>query len=450
VSDLPTTRFAKSGDLGIAYQELGSGPIDLVIVPQIVSHLEVAHEIPGYTAHLEALARFAHVVTFDKRGTGMSDRPDGVALLEERVDDLLAVMDATKVERCALMGVSEGGTLAVAMAAQHPERVSHLILCGTAAWFAGDPDEGAFMLDELVEGTIATLVDVWGNGDFMRMLGPSGIGDPRIEPHYQKMERYSTGPRGMGQLMQWVRRTDVRALLPAIKVPTLVLRRSDEIAPRRACEYLAEHIDGARYLEVPGVDHLPWLGDGEPVVAAIEEFVTGTRSDVDIPDDTVLATVLFTDIVGSTEQAAKLGDRRWRQVLDAHDEVARREVERHRGRVVQTTGDGILASFDGPARGIRCARAITSAAGPLGLRVRSGLHTGECEVRGDDLAGLTVHIGSRVAALADAGEVLVTSTVRDLVIGADFEFRDRGEQLLKGVPGMWRVLAVAGGSVRGG
>ena len=441
---LPVTRYARSGGLGIAYQELGSGSLDVVLVPQIVSHLEVSHEMPGYTDFLEGLARFAHVVTFDKRGTGMSDRPDGVAMLEERVDDLVAVMDAVGMERAAIVGVSEGGTLAVAIAALRPERVSHLVLCGTSAWFSGEAEEGAFLQSDAAEALAQMVLDAWGDGSFLRLLVPSGAGDPRFEPLFEKLERYSTGPHGMAQLIAWVMATDIRSLLPGIRVPTLVMRRRDEIAPRRASEYLAEHIEGSKYLELPGADHLPWVAEGASVVEAIEEFVTGARTATERVDDTVLTTILFTDIVGSTEQAARLGDRRWRQLLDAHDDAARREVARHRGRVVQTTGDGIMASFDGPARGIRCARAIAYATSPLGLEVRSGLHTGECEQRGDDLAGITVHIGSRVAGLAQPGEVLVTSTVRDLVFGAGFEFRDQGEHSLKGVPGSWRVLAVTG------
>jgi pimeloyl-ACP methyl ester carboxylesterase len=446
VSDeaIPRTRYARSGELGIAYQELGSGPIDLVLVPQITSHVELMHEIPGYTRYLQGLASFARVVTFDKRGTGMSDRTEGVALLEERIDDLVAVMDAVGIERAAIVGQSEGGTLGVMMAAQHPERVSHLVLLGTAAWYIGDVDEGAFM-DAATEAALRPVIlDQWGTGTFVQLLAPTLAAQPGTEEVCSRLERYSTGPHGMQLLWEWTRAIDVRPLLPSVRVPTLVLRRADEIAPRRASQYLAEHIPGARYEEVPGIDHLPWIGDGRSVVATIEEFVTGTRTSEVVTDESILATVLFADIVRSTEQAATLGDREWRRVLDAHDAGALDEVAKFRGRVVKTTGDGLLASFDGPARAIRCAQALHDAARALDLEIRAGVHTGECEQRGDDLAGITVHIGARVAALATSGEVLVTSTVRDLVFGAGFQFEDRGVQELRGVPGAWQVLAVVG------
>lgn len=443
MDELPETRYADSAGLGIAYQVLGSGPIDLVLVPQIVSHVEFAHELPGYTDYLRGLARFARVITFDKRGTGLSDRTATVALLEERIDDLLAVMDAAGSERAAVFGLSEGGTLAVGLAAQHPHRVSHLVLCGAAAWYVGDTDEGAFLDPDVEPMLVAMVIDQWGGGALSRLLAPSLEENPGNAPLYGKLERHSAGPSGMRQLWEWTSRADVRPLLSSIKAPTLVMRRAEEIASRRSSQYLVEHIDGARFLEVPGVDHLPWVGDWRAVVNVVEEFVTGTRSERVAVEDSILATVLFTDIVGSTEQLARLGDRRWRELLDAHDEAAAREVARFRGRVVNSTGDGLLAAFDGPARAIRCARAIATATAHLGVQVRSGLHTGECEQRGDDLAGIAVHIGSRVADLATAGEVLVTSTVRDLVFGAEFDFLDRGDHHLKGVPGSWSILALA-------
>jgi pimeloyl-ACP methyl ester carboxylesterase len=445
VAELTPTRYARSGDLGIAYQVVGDGPIDLALAPAIVSHLELAHELPGYSAFLQALARFARVVTFDKRGTGMSDRPPGVAPLEDRVDDLVAVMDAVGMARAAVLGISEGGTLGISMAAHLPDRVSHLVLLGCAPWYVGDTDEGAFMEPGAEAAMRQVATERWGDGSFVRLLAPSLGTDQATDEACGRFERYSAAPNGMQQLWEWTRMIDVRPLLPSVRAPTLVMRRQDEIAPRRSSRYLADHIQGARYLEVPGIDHLPWLGDPAPVLGAIEEFLTGTRSQPTPPDDSILSTVLFTDIVGSTEQLAQRGDRQWRRLLDAHDDLAGREVERFRGRVVHTTGDGMLASFDGPARAIRCAQAVTAGASTLGLRVRSGLHTGECEQRGEDLAGITVHIGSRVASLAGAGEVLVTSTVRDLVFGAGFDFEDRGEHELRGVPGAWRILAVAEG-----
>ena len=440
---LPETRYARVGDLAIAYQVMGDAPTTLVVVPPTVSHVELFHEFPGYTDFLTRLTRFARVVTFDKRGTGLSDRPDRVALLEERIDDLTAVMDAVESERAVVYGLSEGRPLAVAFAAQYPERVTHLVISGSTAVYMGDPDDGAWGPEDVLAPLMDAVVEHWGEGLFMKTLVPSLSGRAELQQLFGKFERYSGPHHAIRQHFAWIQAIDVRPLLPLVKAPTLVMRQAGEIVPREPCEYMARHIPGARYLEVPGTDHILFAGDFGPVAEAVEEFVTGTRPAAE-RSDTVLATVLFTDIVGSTEQAARLGDQRWRTVLDAHDRAAFREVERYRGRVVKTTGDGILASFDGPARGIKAARAISDAARPLGIEVRSGLHTGECEIRGDDLAGIAVHIGARVASMAGAGEVLVTSTIRDLVFGAGFTFEDRGEHELKGVPGEWRVLAVAG------
>lgn len=436
------TRYATSGDLSIAYQVWGDGPVDLVITPGIISHVEFFHEIPGYTAYLERLARFARVIVFDKRGTGLSDRPDDVGTLDERMDDMRAVMDAVGSDRAALMGWSEGGAMSILYAATYPERVSHLVLSGAFAIFAGDPHEGAVMVPEMFGPFTTHVFEHWGEGQFMDLVAPTLCGDPGAKNLLPRVERQSATPRTMRRLWEAQGALDVRPLLPAIRVPTIVLRRSDEAVPDNACRYVADRIPGATYHVVPGYDHVPWVGELEPYAAAIEEFVTGHEAE-QLVDDRVLATVLFTDIVGSTERAADLGDKRWRDLLDRFQAAVRRELGRHRGREVNTRGDDFLITFDGPARAIRCARAISEAAVAIGLQVRCGVHTGEIEVRGDDISGMAVHIGARVSALADPGEILATTTVRDLVVGSGMSFVERGQHELKGVPGRWGLVSVA-------
>lgn len=437
------TKYARSGDISIAYQVLGDGPIDLVLVPGIVSHVEFFHELPGYTAFLERLARFARVITFDKRGSGLSDRPPRVGTLEERMDDMRAVMEAVGSERAAVHGWSEGGPMSILFAATYPERVSHLVLGGTFACFVGDARHGEVMVPELFEPLVAAVVEQWGDGTFGRLLAPTAARDRSALEMFARVERYSASPQTVKGLWDAVRDIDVRPILPSVRVPTLVLRREDEALPEHASRYLADHIPGARYLSLPGPDHVPWVGDTGSLVSALEEFLTGHVAPID-DGDRVLATVLFTDVVGSTERIAAVGDNRWRVVLDRFQETVRKEVVRHRGREVNTRGDDFLLVFDGPARAIRCARAINDAARPLHVEVRSGVHTGEVELRDDDVAGLTVHIGARVAALAAPGEVLATTTVRDLVVGSELRFDDRGEHELKGVPGRWRLVSVRG------
>ena len=436
------TQYATSGDLSIAYQVWGDGPIDLVVTPGIISHVEFFHEMPGYTAYLERLARFARVIVFDKRGTGMSDRPDDIGTLEERMDDMRAVMDAAGSERAAIVGWSEGGTMGILYAATYPDRVSHLIMSGGFAAFSGDTDDGAVMIPEICDGFIASVTEHWGDGYFTGIVAPSLASDPVAGKLFPRVERQSASPRTMRALWAAQAALDVRPLLPSIRVPTLVLRRSDECIPDHASRYVAERIPDSRYVVLNGYDHIPWVGEVEPYVAAIEEFVTGHAAE-ELTDDRVLATVLFTDIVGSTSRAAELGDKRWRELLDRFQAVVRRELTRHRGREVNTRGDDFLITFDGPARAIRCARSVAAAAAEIGLQVRCGVHTGEVEVRGEDIAGLAVHIGARVSALADAGEILATTTVRDLVVGSGMSFVERGEHELKGVPGRWRLVSVA-------
>jgi pimeloyl-ACP methyl ester carboxylesterase/class 3 adenylate cyclase len=435
------TKYARSGDLSIAYQVIGEGPIDLVLVPGIVSHIEFFHELPGYDDFLERLARFARVIVFDKRGNGLSDRPPEVGTLEERMDDMRAVMEATGSERAAVVGYSESGPMSILFAATYPERVSHLVLAGSFACYVGSATEGEVMVPEPFDPLVASIVDHWGDGEFARAMSPSGAALPGADQFFARAERYSASPQTVRGLWAAVREIDVRPVLPTIRVPTLVLRREGEVMPDHPSRWMADHIPGAQYRILPGNDHVPWSGDIASYVGTIEEFVTGHATTID-EDDGVLATVLFTDVVGSTARAAAEGDARWRTTLAGFQAAVRRELDRHRGKEIGTRGDDFLVTFDGPARAIKCARSITEAAGALGIAVRSGIHTGEVRLHGDDLAGITVHIGARVAAMAAPGEVLTTTTVRDLVVGAGLRFEDRGEHELKGVPGRCRLVAV--------
>ena len=440
MSELPQTRYAKAGDLSIAYQVAGEGPIDLMIVPGLVSHVECFHELPGYSRMIERFTRFARVITFDKRGTGLSDRVPDAPTYEDRMDDITAVMDAVNSERAAFFAISEGGALSALFAVTYPERTTTLVTFGAYARVCVASDYPIGVDRESAKQVLNAMAELWGTGAFLAVVSASRADDPDVRTLWARIERLSMSPGGFRALNQINLDIDVRAVLPSVRLPTLVLHAEGDIYPIEAARYFADHIPGARWVHLPGVDHYPWFGPMDEMLAEIEEFLTGTRSAPDI--DRVLATVLFTDIVGSTQHAAALGDRRWRDLLDAHDATVRRELARARGREIKTTGDGFFAAFDGPARAIRCAVAIREQARALGIDVRAGLHTGECERRGDDLAGIAVHIGARVAARAQAGEVLVTSTVRDLVAGSGITFADRGEQTLAGVPDPWRLLAV--------
>jgi class 3 adenylate cyclase/alpha-beta hydrolase superfamily lysophospholipase len=438
MNPVPETRYARAGDISIAYQVVGDAPLDLVIVPGIVSHVEFFHELPSYSRFVERLSSFARVITFDKRGTGLSDRVADAPSYEQRMDDISAVMSAVNSERAALLGISEGGSLGAMFAATYPDRVRAFVAYGAFARLTRAPDYPIGLDAEVLQGADDEWARVWGKGDSIRFLSTSRANDAEARALWGKAERLSMSPGGLRALLRIIRDIDVRCVLSSIRAPTLVLHAVGEMLPAEIPRYLAKHIRGARWVELPGLEHYPWFGDVEPLVAEIEEFLTGSRSESE--HDRMLATVLFTDIVGSTERAASLGDRRWRELLDAHDAALRREITRARGREVKTTGDGFFAAFDGPARAVRCAQAIAEQARGLGLEVRAGVHTGECEVRGDDLAGIAVHIGARVAALAGAGEVMVTSTVRDLVAGSGIEFAERGTQRLAGVPGEWMLL----------
>jgi pimeloyl-ACP methyl ester carboxylesterase/class 3 adenylate cyclase len=441
----PPTRYAKSGDASIAYQVVGDGPIDVLLVLGFATHLDLQWELPPFAHFFERISSFSRLILFDKRGTGLSDPVADAPTLEQRIDDVRAVMDAAGSERASLFGISEGGPMSVLFAATHPERVTALVLYGAMGRTTEAPDyPWASPADALRESAAEFIAPYWGveSEVMLELFAPSFAGDPRAQEFTARMERSAASPAMVQQIFEMFLDIDVRDVLPAIHVPTLVLHRhSDRVVNRRAGQELASHIPGARYVELPGIDHLPWAGDGDAVVGEIEEFLTGARS---VPEpDRVLATVMFTDIVGSTERATQLGDARWRALLSEHQSAVRLELSRFRGREVKTLGDGSLATFDGPARAIRCGQAITEAARSSGLDVRIGLHSGEVEVMDEDVGGIAVHIAARVGALAGAGEVLVSSTVKDLVAGSGIEFVDRGTQQLKGISDEWRLFAAA-------
>jgi class 3 adenylate cyclase len=440
----PRTRYARSGDVAIAYQVAGEGPLDVVFVPGFISHVELGWELPWFGAIWRRLASFARLIVFDKRGTGLSDRGDRMPTLEERMDDVRAVMDAAGSERAALFGVSEGGPMSLLFAATHPQRTTGLVLWGSFARVAWAPDHPIGYPKELTDRTLDLVDRRWGDGTvFSRIAFQQVPDDEATLALFGRAERNAATPTGAVAALRFGNETDVRDVLTAIAVPTLIVHRTgDRLVPIAHGRHLAEHVAGARFVELVGDGHLAPLHDQRhDGFDEVEEFLTGRRAGAPVDVDRVLATILFTDIVGSTERAAALGDRRWRALLDAHDAAVRREIARARGRELKTTGDGFLAAFDGPARAIRCAQAIATAARALGVEVRAGLHTGECEMRGDDLSGLAVHIGARTAALAGPGEVLLTGTVRELVVGSGLAFEERGEHELRGVPGRWRVYA---------
>jgi pimeloyl-ACP methyl ester carboxylesterase len=441
----PETSYARSGDVNIAYQVVGDGPLDLVYVPGWVSNIELMWEEPAMARFLERLASFSRLILFDKRGTGLSDRVsnDKLPTLEERMDDVRAVLEAVGSERAALFGHSEGGNMCVLFAATYPERTAALITLGSFAR-RRDPDDD-YPWAPTADDREKTATDVERNWGRLRpkdveYYAPSRLGDEQFVRNLEQYFRRAASPGAAAALLRMNSHIDVRDVLPTIRVPTLILHRSGDhdvnVAEGR---YLAAKIPGAKFVELPGNDHWISAGNTDEIADEIEEFVTGTRP---VPElDRVLATVLFTDIVGSTERAAELGDRRWRELLSTHDAAVRRELDRFRGREVDTAGDGFLASFDGPARAVRCAISAGVAVRDLGVEIRAGVHTGECELDGPKIRGIAVHTGARIASLAGPGEVLVSQTVKDLVSGSGLAFEDRGVHALKGVPGEWRVYA---------
>jgi pimeloyl-ACP methyl ester carboxylesterase len=439
----PKTLYARSGDVHIAYQVVGDGPLDLIYAPPWIGNMELFWEEPSYTRFLKRLASFSRLILFDKRGTGSSDRAVSIPIIEQQIDDLTAVMDSVGSERAALLGASEGGSLCTLFAATHPERTSALILCGAVATTRWSPETPWAPTRETFESWIETVRREWGGPLALDLFAPSVAHDKRFREWWARLLRLAASPAAAVALLRMLDEIDVRPVLPTIRVPTLVLHcTGDRVVNVENGRYLGRHIPNARYVELPGEDHFPYLGDTDAIVAEIEEFLTGARRAPEA--DRVLATVLFTDIVGSTTHAAELGDQRWRDLLECYQALVRRELARFRGREVKALGDGFLATFDGPARAIRCACAIRDGVRPLGIEIRAGLHTGECELMGDDVGGIAVHIGARVAASADPGAVLVSGTVKDLVTGSGLGFVDRGAHSLQGVPGESRLFAVEG------
>jgi pimeloyl-ACP methyl ester carboxylesterase len=439
----PEVRYARSGDVHIAYQVLGEGDVDLVFVMGWLTNLETYWELPGYRRFMQRLAGFTRLILFDKRGMGLSDR-SVMGTLEERMDDVRAVMDAAGSERAVLLGVSEGAPLSLVFAATHPERTAGLIFVGGEVkeireddwpWGASTREQYEGMLDGISSGETewGKVTRVW--------FAPSREHDPAVLAWLSRLMRSSASPAAAAAFMRLGSEIDVRYVTPSIHVPTLILHTpEDPVVPYEQARWLAERIEGARFVELAGKDHVPWFDVADQVVTEVRDFLTGFREAAE--PEKALATVLFTDIVGSTDRARELGDNEWTALLAQHHATVRTVLAQYRGREIATTGDGFLAAFDGPARGIRCAQAILEALGGLGIPARSGLHTGEVEVVGDDIAGIAVHIGARVAALAGPGEVLVSSTVRDLVAGSGIEFEDRGLHELKGLDEPRRLFAV--------
>ena len=436
----PETRYARSGDVNIAYQIVGDGAFDLIWVPGWGSNIEVSWEVPEYARFLRRLASFSRLILFDKRGTGLSD---GVSIenlpgLEQRMDDLRAVLKAAGSKRAAVFGASEGGNLSVLFAATYPDRVRALVLAAVYAKRIWSPDYPWAPTPEEREEEHALLEREWGGEMDLRALAPSAARDPAVMRRISTFFRRSASPGAAVALNRMNTEMDTRPVLPTITAPTLVVCRTDDhVVSAAEDRWIAGQIPGATYVELPGDDHIPWLGDSDALLDEVEEFLTGLRRRPD--PDRQLATVLFTDIVGSTARAAALDDRQWRELLDQHHVLVRRELDRFEGREVDTAGDGFLATFDGPARAVRCACAITEVVAEIGLEVRAGLHAGECEVRDGEVRGIAVHIGARVASKAAAGEILVSSTVKDLVVGSGLRFREWGEAALKGVPGEWTL-----------
>jgi class 3 adenylate cyclase len=435
------TRYADSDGVSIAYQVHGEGDLDLVFVPGFVSHVELLWESPAMARFLRRLDSFARVVVFDKRGQGLSDRPADPPTLEESMDDLRAVLEAAACERPAIFGISEGGPMSMLFAATYPERISALVLYGTYARMVKSADFPFGMPGDALDRWGEMVHREWGGPVGLRYWAPSAVGDAEFERWWGRLLRQGTSPAGAIALIDLYREMDVRPVLPSIDVPALVLHRlEDRIVSVQQGGFLAEQIPGARFVALAGGDHLAWTEDQDTLLDEVEEFLTGSRRAHE--PERALATVLFTDIVGSTETAARLGDRDWRDLLERHDAIVRRQLAVHRGREVKTMGDGFLATFDGPARAIRCATAIDEAVPEIGLEVRAGIHTGEVELIGDDVGGMAVNIGARIGALADPGEVLVSSTVRELVVGSGLDFAERGTHELKGAPDQWRLFAV--------
>ena len=444
--ELPETRYARSGDVWIAYQVFGEGPVDLVFAPGFVSNIEVGWLLTGRAQFLEAAASFARVIQFDKRGTGMSDPIRGYAPLETQMEDVRAVMDAARSERAALFGVDTGGMMSIVFAATYPERTAALLLTGTAARTLWAPDHPWGPTEAEYLRVVEEEEHRWGSQghglDMLRRYSPS-LPDSNA-PQWSAYLRQSASPGAYAAFRRMNMENDVRDVLSAIHVPTLVAHRvGDQVVDVAAGQYLADRIVGARFVELPGADHSPFTGSSAELIAVTREFIDEvSREPTWHEPNRVLATVVFTDIVGSTGKAAELGDARWREVLQQHHSAIRRQLSRYGGKEVDTSGDGFFARFEGPARAIRCAQTIREVVGDLGLSLRIGLHTGECEIVDGKVTGIAVHIGARIAEAAEPDEVLVSSTVKDLVAGSGLQFEARGAAAMKGVPGDWQLYAV--------
>lgn len=440
----PETQYAKAGNLNIAYQVVGEGPFDVLHIPGFVANVDLVWDEPLLAHFLRRLASFSRLILFDKRGTGMSDRvpTDRLPTLEERMDDVLAVHDADGSERVALLSHSEGGNLSVLFAATYPDRTTALVTTGIFAKRVWSPDYPWAPTPEQREREIETVERDWGGTSWLDDLAPSAAHDEAFKRRLATYFRRSASPAAAAALIRMNTQIDVRAVLPTIRVPTLIVHRTgDRDANVEEGRWIAQQIPGARFAGLPGDDHIPWVGDADRTLDEIEEFLTGARRAAE--PDRVLSTVLFTDIVRSTAHARELGDRRWHELLDSHHALVREVLQRYRGRELDTAGDGFFASFDGPARAVRAACAIRDGVRGLGLEIRAGLHTGECEVIQEKIGGIAVHTGARVASQAEAGEVLVSSTVRDLVAGSGIVFDERGARELRDV-GTWRLFSVAG------
>lgn len=440
---MPTTetRYAQRGETTLAWTTVGEGRTDLLFLPGIISHVEHVWDDPGMATFLERLASFARVILMDRRGSGLSDPLDGALALEDEVDDVIAVLDAADSECAVLLGYLTGGPLAIKVAAERPERVRALVLYAAAARSLSAPDYDWASDARERSAAFDRMIERWGTGAMLDEIAPTRADDARLRSWLARLERLSSSPGELRRAARSLTDFDVRDELRELRVPTLILHRmGDRLVDVRHSRYMAERIPGARYVELDGVDNLPSVGDTSALLGEIEEFLTGGRRR---RGERELLTILFSDIVGSTGHAARLGDAGWRHLLVAHDAVVRRELDRFGGREVKTIGDAFLVAFDGPpSRAVRCAQAIVDGLEPLGLTVRIGLHTGECEVIGDDVGGIAVHIAARVAALAESAEVLASGTVYGTVVGAGFRFKDRGTHRLRDVPGRWPLFAV--------
>ena len=441
----PDTEYVAVGDADVAYQVLGEGPSDLLFFNGLGSNVEMAWEDPDIADFLRRLASLRRLIFFDRRGTGASDGVprNAIPTWEEWTEDIESVLNAVGSERASILATVDAGPIAILYAAAHPERVESLVLCNTSARYLVADDYPIGFTLETLDLVIDFLRTHWGTSDFLSLAGAAGPEDPVRRNALARLFRSSVTPRtAAAQYDYLLRNLDVRSVLPLLRVPTLVLSADNQsFMPMAHGRYVAEHIEGSKFVALPGNDMLIF-SQQDVIFGEVAEFLTGTRPVTDI--DRVLTSVLFTDIVGSTERAASLGDQRWRSLLDRHDQIVREQLRIFRGREVNTTGDGFVASFDGPARAIHCGQVIIDATRALGIELRMGLHTGECEVRGNDLGGLAVHIAARVGSLASPSEVLVSGTVKDLVVGSGIEFDDRGDHILKGVPGSWRLYAVSG------